>query len=422
VRIRTRLSSVLALIAIAVLVSALPCAASGAVQTAAVAPASRSFTPSVTRGVDLVHLQLGLTQVGNGFVNPLYVANARDGSARLFVVDQNGFIKVIRGGVVQPQPFLDVSGVISTGGERGLLGLAFAPGYASNGRFYIYLTNPSGDVEVQRCFASDPASDTPVVTRHTILTIKQPFANHNGGCMQFGPDHFLYIGVGDGGSGGDPGNRAQNHGILLGKMLRIDTGDAVSPATFTSIYVIPKSNPFYRKSGYRREIWALGLRNPWRFSFDPAGGKLWIGDVGQDKYEEIDMVNEAIGGQNYGWRVWEGNHRFTKTPKTVSKTGFTFPLVEYAHPSGNAVTGGYVYRGSAYPALYGTYVYADYVDGWMAGVKRFSTTGAALNPPQKARLLATSGQISSFGVGEDNELYACDWTNGIVYQVTATTK
>ena len=418
--VRTRVCSLTAALAIVTIVAALPSSAPAA-GSAPVAQPSRALT-AVANGVDLAHLQLGLSSVAGGFTHPVYVANARDGSGRLFVVEQTGRIKVVRSGVVQPQPFLNLSSVVSQGGERGLLGLAFAPGFATNGRYYINYTNLNGDTVVQRCIASDPTSDTPAISRKTILSVGQPFANHNGGCLQFGPDHYLYIGMGDGGSGGDPGNRAQNHGVLLGKMLRIDTGDRVSPATYTGTYVIPTSNPFYSKKGYRKEIWALGLRNPWRFSFDNMGGKLWIGDVGQDKYEEVDMVSSAKGGQNYGWHVWEGNHRFTTSPKTVSKTGYTFPILEYKHPSGEAVTGGYVYRGSAFPAMYGTYIYADYVNGWLGGVKRFSQTGAALLPPQRAKLLSTGGQIASFGVGEDSELYACDWKNGVVYHVTATTK
>ena len=414
-KIRTRLTALAALALLAAMAVCLPSAAPAT-------SASAALSPALTTGVDLAHLQLGLSAEATGFDLPLYVANAGDGSGRLFVVEQTGRIKVVRGGVVQPQPFLDVSGAISTGGERGLLGLAFAPGYATNGRFYINYTDHNGDTTIQRCTASDPASDTPVITRKTILTVKQPYSNHNGGCLQFGPGNYLFIGMGDGGSGGDPGNRAQNRTQLLGKMLRIDTGDRVSPATFTGTYKIPTSNPFYTKKGARKEIWAVGVRNPWRFSFDSATGDTWIGDVGQDKYEEIDFQSAGRKGQNYGWHVWEGNHRYTKKPKTVSKKGYTFPILEYKHPSGEAVTGGYVYRGSAYPALYGTYIYADYLGGWFAGVKRFSTSGAKLANPQRARLLSTSGQISSFGVGEDRELYACDWQNGIVYHVTATTK
>jgi glucose/arabinose dehydrogenase len=385
--------------------------------------AAVALPASAYASVNLPQLRVGLSTVAAGFENPLYVTNAGDATGRLFVVEQGGLIRVVRSGVVQPGPFLDVSSDISTGGERGLLGLAFSPQYKDTGRFYIYYTNKGGDVIVERCIAGDPASDTPVISRRNILFIGQPYANHNGGCIQFGPDRYLYLGVGDGGSGGDPGNRAQRGSQLLGKMLRIDVGEREVPATYAGTYRIPASNPFYRKRGYRKEIWARGLRNPWRFSFDPAKGDLWIGDVGQDKYEEIDFQRTSSkGGQNYGWRVWEGRHRYTKRPKTVSRKGFTFPIAEYRHPTGESVTGGYVYRGTQYPALYGTYLYADYVNGWIGGVRRYSASGRYLRTPQRARLASTGKMISSFGLDENRELYLCDWQGGVLYQVTGTAK
>ena len=425
---RTRLAVLASLGILAALAVWLPVAApaTGVLGGAALAsrpplaPAARMLAQAP--GVDLAHLQLGLSTEATGFDAPLYVANAHDGSGRLFVVEQTGRIRVVRGGVVQPRPFLDVSGAISTGGERGLLGLAFAPGYATNGRFYVDYTDVNGNTVIERCIASDPTSDTPVVSRKTILTVAQPYANHNGGCLQFGPGGYLFIGMGDGGSGGDPGNRAQSGSQLLGKMLRIDTGDRVTPATFTGTYTIPTGNPFYKTKGYRKEIWAKGLRNPWRFSFDSAAGTIWIGDVGQDKYEEIDFQSASKSGQNFFCNETATTHSYTTKPKTVSKKGYTFPILEYKHPFGEAVTGGYVYRGSAYPALYGTYLYADFINGWLGGIKRYSASGKLLKTPQRATLLSTSGQISSFGVGEDRELYACDWTNGIVYQVTGVAK
>ena len=385
--------------------------------------ASVALPASALAAVDLAHLKLGLQQVAAGLSNPLEVTNAADGSGRLFVLEQGGRVRVVKAGVVQPKPFLDVSGSISTGGERGLLGLAFSPQYKTTGRFYIYYIDRSGNVAIQRCIASDPTSDTPVISRKMVLGIGEPYANHNGGGMQFGPDRYLYIGVGDGGSAGDPGNRAQRGSQLLGKMLRIDVGERDATATFTGTYRIPTSNPFYNKKGYRKETWARGLRNPWRFSFDSANGNLWIGDVGQDKYEEVDFQKASSkGGQNYGWHVWEGNHRYTKSPKKVAKKGFTFPIVEYKHPGGECVTGGYVYRGTAYPALSGTYLYADYIKGWIGGVRRFSASGKSLKTPQRARLLSTGAMISSFGTDEANELFLCDWNGGAIYQVTATAK
>jgi glucose/arabinose dehydrogenase len=390
----------------------------------ALAGALAALPATALAGVNLPHLQLGLEHVASGFTNPLCVVNAGDGSGRLFVAEQGGKIRVVRGGVLQPGTFLDISGVVSSGGERGLLGVAFSPQFKTTGRFYIYFTDHNGDVVVQRCISSDPTSDTPsTISRKSILFIKQPYPNHNGGGMQFGPGRYLYIGVGDGGSAGDPGNRAQRGSSVLGKMLRIDVGERDIPATFTGTYRIPKSNPFYKKKGYRKEIWARGLRNPWRFSFDRSKGDLWIGDVGQDKYEEIDFQKASSkGGQNYGWRIWEGKHRYTKSPKTVSKKGFTFPIAEYPHPSGECVTGGYVYRGSVYPALHGTYLYADYVNGWIGGVRRYSASGAYLKTPQRARLMSTSAMISTFGQDEAGELYLADWDGGKLYHVTATAK
>jgi glucose/arabinose dehydrogenase len=384
--------------------------------------AATAIPNSALASVNLPSLRLGLQQVASGFTRPVYVTNAQDGSQRLFVVEQAGRIRVVRGGTVQPSPFLDITSSVSSGGERGLLGLAFSPQYRTTGRFYIYYTNLDGNVLVERCVASDPASDTPVISRQSILGIAQPFANHNGGGLQFGPDRYLYVGVGDGGGGGDPRDRAQRGGYLLGKMLRIDVGEREVPATFTGTYRIPPSNPLVGRRGQRGEVWARGLRNPWRFSFDSGSGHMWIGDVGQNRYEEIDFQPVGRGGLNYGWRVWEGRHRFTTRPRTVSRRGFTFPIFEYKHPYGTSVTGGYVYRGSQYPALYGTYLYADFGKGWIGGIRRYSATGRYLNPPQREKLLHTGLTISSFGVDEARELYLCGWGNGGLYQVTATAK
>jgi len=308
-------------------------------------------------------------------------------------------------------------------GERGLLGLAFSPGYATNGRLYVNYTDTSGNTVIARYTALDPASDTPTFAApKTVLAVQQPYANHNGGNLQFGPDGYLYIGLGDGGSAGDPGRRAQNHKSLLGKMLRIDTGDRLGATPFSGTYRIPRSNPFYKKRGYRKELWAVGLRNPWRYSFDAQTGDLWIGDVGQDKWEEIDFARARRGGQNWGWNQWEGNHRYRTRPRRLSKRGYSFPIAEYRHPSGESITGGYVYRGSAYPALNGTYLYADFVNGWIAGVRRTSTTGRVLHRPQRARLLQTSAMISSFGQDDARELYFTDYRTGSVWRVTGTVK
>ncbi len=362
----------------------------GATQTPTQTP-TPSVEPSVSSpqgGVPLARLKISLAPVADGLDSPLYVANAGDGSGRLFVVEQTGKVRVIRDGKVLPGAFVDVTSRISTGGERGLLGLAFAPDYKTSGRFYLNYTDRNGDTNVVRFVASPPSSDTPKLTGPArLLYIKQPYANHNGGCVQFGPDGMLYVGMGDGGSGGDPENRAQNLNEALGKMLRID----VRGTTYTA----PKDNPYAGGPYPRNIIWALGVRNPWRFSFDAKTGDLWIGDVGQNKWEEIDVVTGTAKAVNYGWNRWEANHPYPPDA-TRSRKGFQFPIVEYPHPTGESVTGGYVYRGSKYPAMVGTYLYADYVKGWIAGVKRRGAkSGQATQTQRVARHRLQHQQLRS---------------------------
>ncbi len=374
-------------------------------------------------GVDLANLVLGTEQVATGFASPLYVTGARDGSGRLFVVEQGGLIKVVRNGVVQPTPYLDLSALTRASGEQGLLGLAFSPGYRVNGRLYVDYTDLAGNTVVARYTVADPAADVAAITStQVILRVTQPYPNHNGGCLQFGPDNYLYIGMGDGGSAGDPGNRAQNRRSLLGKLLRIDTGDRKASTTWTGRYKIPPSNPYAKRRGVKREIWSYGLRNPWRFSFDSATRDLWIGDVGQDAREEVDFAKAGSKGQNWGWHVWEGSIRYTTRPRRVSRKGYSFPIAQYSHPQGESITGGYVYRGSQYPALQGTYLYADFIKGWIGGVRRTTPSGRLLRRPQRAALLQTSGMISSFGTDDARELYFTDYAGGTLYRVTATTR
>jgi len=296
--------------------------------------------------------------------------------------------------------FLDVGDLITSGGERGLLGLAFAPDYERSGRVYVNYTDRRGDTMVARYTADDPASDSPKWSAPlTVLMVKQPFANHNGGCLQFGPDGLLYIGMGDGGSGGDPDNRAQNDASLLGKMLRMD----VSGTTFEP------------------QIWAKGLRNPWRFSFDTSSGALWIGDVGQGSWEEIDYAPGDAEGINYGWNRWEGNHPYPDGSSAGSKGGLTFPVHEYPQPQGQSVSGGYVYRGQDYPALEGTYLYADFVKGWIGGIRLTAPDGTALAKPETAVLLQTDASPASFGQDESGELFMVDY-RGTIYAVLGYAK
>jgi glucose/arabinose dehydrogenase len=370
-------------------------------------------TISATRPADLAHLEIRLEPRWSGFSAPVYVANAGDGSGRLFVVEQPGRIRVIRDGKVASGSFLDISRQVTYGGERGLLGLAFSPGYATNGRFYVDYVDLNGDTIIARGVAADPGSDRPKLSSFgPILRVKQPpYPNHKGGCLQFGPDGYLYIGMGDGGSAGDPGNRAQNPTLLLGKLLRIDPEHATGSAK----YAIPPGQPIHDK--WAPEVFSLGLRNPWRFSFDSATGDLWIGDVGQDAWEEIDFAPSGAGPQNWGWNIWEGNHPYP-AGASASKSGVTFPIAEYPHPEGESVTGGYVYRGSKYPALLGTYLYADFVKGWLGALRTTAPDGLPLAGAQTRTMLTGIGQPASFGVDEAGELYLVDY-RGSVFGVTA---
>jgi glucose/arabinose dehydrogenase len=332
------------------------------------------------------------------FRQPIFLTYAPDGTDRIFVAQQDGIIKVFLNDstatIADTLVNLSTS-LSSSNGEEGLLGLAFDPDFTLNGRFYVNYTAPSPLRTVVRRFtipsatpnAADPASG------FIIIEIDQPFTNHNGGMITFGPDGYFYIGMGDGGSGGDPLNNAQDRTKLLGKILRIDVRDT----TPTTHYVIPPDNPFVgNSSGYREEIWAYGLRNPWRFSFDPATGQLWAGDVGQNSWEEVDLIER---GKNYGWRIMEGFHCYTPS-SGCDTTGLTLPIVEYSHSFGIAVTGGYVYRGSARPDLIGAYLYGDYGSGriWMSRYDNATLTKDSL-------LLQFPRSISSFGADSHQELY-----------------
>jgi len=351
--------------------------------------------------VSLAELSIGLEPVARGFDQPLLVTHAGDGSGRLFVVEQSGRVFALRDGIPADKPFLDVSGRISTGGERGLLGMAFAPDYATTGVFYVNYTNRAGDTIVARFAADDPASDTPRLTGpKSVLKIKQPYSNHNGGCLAFEPgSKRLWVGVGDGGSGGDPHGNAQNPKALLGKMLVLDFGKGASP---------------------RSEIVQTGVRNPWRFSFDRKTHDLWIGDVGQNAWEEIDVVplSEAKG-VDWGWNLWEGSHPYPEG-SSPSKSGHRFPIAEYGHDAGQSVTGGFVYRGRDYPALAGTYFYGDFGSGFIAGLRREVPDGTSLARPESRVLLPDSGlNPSSFGEDEAGELYVCDHSGGDILRVVS---
>jgi glucose/arabinose dehydrogenase len=377
-------------------------------------------------GVDLSHLVVGYSQVATGFSQPSGIVNAGDHSGRLFVLEQTGLVKVVRDGVVQPEPYLDMRSSIATDSyELGLESIVFSPTFATTGRLYVYYTAPGKFDVLERLTVSDPATDTPTVIKRTVLIKQQKkYIYHHGGGMAFGRDGYLYIGFGDGGRFRDPHRYAQDKRLLLGKILRIDPGDKPGAAPFDGTYRIPKTNPFYKnKKGYRKEIWASGLRNPWRLTFDSATGDLWISDVGQDRREEIDFQKASSkGGENYGWPYWEGTLRYPETAKkALSRKGFTFPITWYAHPYGETVVGGYVYRGSASPALFGTYLYADWYSGWMGAIRRTSPTGQLLAKRQLAKVASTGAMISTFGVDEAREPYFVDWAGGILYRISATT-
>ncbi len=353
---------------------------------------------------------LTLAEVTSGLTRPLYLTHASDGSDHLFVVLQGGQIVILQEGEILPEPFLDLSGLVSPealgGGytERGLLGLAFHPGYAENGRFFVNYTDVNGDsIIAEYAVSSDDSNRANPDSARELLRVSQPFANHNGGHMAFGPDGYLYIALGDGGSAGDPDGNGQNPHTLLGTLLRIDV-DGDTP------YAIPPDNPFAGGEEGAPEVWAWGLRNAWRFSFDRKTGDLYIGDVGQNAWEEIDFQPaDSPGGENYGWRVYEGTHRYTdETPAGEA----IMPILEYPHQEGCSVTGGYVYRGEALPALEGVYIYGDWCNGqiWAAYLGEEGTW--------QAQPFRTTGYpISSFGEDEAGEIYIIDYARGTIYRL-----
>lgn len=368
-------------------------------------PIATSFLITICPGTTAVTAAAAVVQlepIVTGLASPIYVTSAKDGTDRRFIVEQGGVIKVLQPGATTPSVFLDITTRVLSGGERGLLGLAFHPRYAVNGRFFVnYTRQPDGATVIAEYGVSDSDPNVADSTETVLLTFAQPFANHNGGMIEFGPDGFLYIGTGDGGSANDPGNRAQNIDEFLGKILRID----VDHPNGTIPYSSPSDNPFFGATAGRDEIYATGMRNPWRFSFDRATGDLYVGDVGQGAWEEVDLV--TLGG-NYGWRLFEGNH--CTNLAGCDATGLTFPITEYGHTGGRcSITGGYVYRGVRSTLPTGTYVYGDYCTGEV-----FTLTGSA-----QALALDTSLNVSSFGEDEAGELYVVG-LGGTVHRLTTS--
>lgn len=353
---------------------------------------------------------LNLELVANGLDQPVAVTHAGDG--RIFITLQRGTVVIHDGARVLPTPFLDIRAIVKCCSEEGLLSIAFHPRYSDNGQVYVYYTNRSGDNVVARYTRSTTSSDAlDPASGVILLTIPHPGnTNHNGGQLHFGPDGYLYVGTGDGGSAGDPPNNAQNLLSLLGKILRLDVNGG-------SAYTIPATNPFAARNDVRGEIWAYGLRNPWRFSFDRANGDLWIGDVGQGTREEVNVQPfSSAGGENYGWRRMEGTRCFNPA-NDCQLPGMTLPVIEYAHGTGDcSVTGGFVYRGSRSPVLRGRYLYADFCSGriWAATLTGGRWTSTLLRD--------TDLFVSAFGEDSSGEMYVADLSGGAVYRIVDDTQ
>ena len=371
-------------------------------------PPSPTATPSAipTHLGDPAAILLALEPVAGGLESPVGIANAGDGSERLFVLEQVGRIRIVRDRELVGTPYLDLTDRVgSSANEQGLLGLAFHPDYANNGTFFVNYTDRQGDTVVSRFSVSADPDRADSASETQILTIPQPAGNHNGGHLAFSPDGFLYVGTGDGGGAGDQYGNGQNGSTLLGAMLRLDV-DGAQP------YAVPAGNPFVGDPAVRDEIWATGLRNPWRYSFDRLTGDLYIADVGQNQYEEVNFQpSAAAGGQNYGWPIMEGQHCFPSDRDCV-QAGLTLPVTEYDHSQGCSVTGGYVYRGQQFPALAGIYVYGDFCSGRLWGL-----APAQEGAWKAAEVAQVDIRISAFGEDEAGELYLVDRAGGELYNI-----
>jgi len=347
---------------------------------------------------------LRLEPLVRGLSSPLYLTHAGDDSKRLFIVEQPGTIRILQDGLLLEVPFLDIRDRVSFGGERGLLSVAFHPDYVENGRFFVnYTRRGDGATVIAEYRVGDEPNVANTQSERVILVVEQPFANHNGGQLQFGPDGMLYVGMGDGGAAGDPLGHGQNRATLLGALLRLDV-DGEEP------YAIPSDNPFVGIAGVREEIWAYGLRNPWRFSFDRCDGRLFLADVGQDGFEEINLI---APGANYGWNIMEGAHCFDP-PTGCDQRGLELPIAEYDHSLGCSITGGYVYRGRRYPELVGRYLFGDFCSG-----RIWSLSPTEAGAWVSVELLKTDLSISSFGEDEEGELYVLD-LGGEIYRIVGS--
>lgn len=371
--------------------------------------------PSATAAFDPTHVALALRQVASGLQQPVFVTGAGDSSGRLFVVEQTGRIRIVKGGQLLATPFLDVSSLIVCCGEQGLLGLAFHPGYARDGRFYVYYTSNAANHDVTiaeyRRSTGDPDRADPGSARILLQVAHGKASNHDGGMLVFGPDGRLYAGLGDGGGANGQFGTSRDLGTLLAKIIRLDVDHPAGGLPYGTT-----GNPFAAKAGARPEIWAWGLRNPWRFSFDRSSGDLWIGDVGQDRWEEIDHAPAGVGGQDYGWNEMEGFHCFPPASDCV-QSGLTLPVAEYGHDVGCAVVGGYVYRGAAYQTLLGGYLFGDDCSG-----RVWALVATASGRQTPVELLSSGLSISSFGEDDAGELYLTDVSGGGLYAISAAAR
>jgi glucose/arabinose dehydrogenase len=353
-----------------------------------------------------IALSLRVQQIASGLTNPVFgTAPAND--PRLFIVEQPGRIRIFTNGALNATPFLDITNLVAYGGEQGLLSMAFDPAYASNGRLYVYYTDNSGNIAIDRFTAPSPVEVVDPATRVNVITIPHPvYSNHNGGQLMFGPDGFLYAGTGDGGGGGDPFDNGQNINTLLGKMLRLDVS--------TLPYTIPTTNPFRGATPGADEIWAYGLRNPWRFAFDVPANLLYIADVGQDVIEEINVESTASAGLNYGWRIMEGSRCYNPS-SGCNPHGLRLPAWEYTHANGNcSITGGFVYRGTAIRELTGHYLYSDYCTGFLRSFRMVS--GSATEHRDWSTEVGALGNVLSFGTDSAGEMYILT-AQGRVYRI-----
>jgi glucose/arabinose dehydrogenase len=377
------------------------------------APSSSASPAGPGSSFDPATVAVELEPVVDGLSAPLAVTHAGDGSGRLFVAEQAGAIRIVRDGRLIERPFLEISERISAGGERGLLGIAFHPDFPADPRVFVNYTDTNGDTRISS-FALDPADPDRAdpASEVRMVFIDQPYPNHNGGALAFGPDGFLYIATGDGGSAGDPHGNGQSLDTLLGKILRID----VDRTEGDRLYAIPADNPFVGRAGTQPEIFVFGMRNPWRISFDRGGGDLWIGDVGQGALEEIDVVRSGTSGQNFGWNRMEGTSCF-RPAQGCEDPSLVLPVTEYGRDLGSTVIGGGVYRGTLEPPLAGGYVFADFGSGNV-----FLIDPAQDGPTDPVVALESGASISSFGEDEAGELYATDLLSGELFHVAATAR